>query len=707
MALLYGVPLVLGSVGTYFAGSMFDETEESTTTPTDSAASILSPQSTETAPGGSANVNVSGAPNTNTSSFMPSINITTPSFMGGPAQQPQQSSWFGGPARPQSSWFGGPTYPPQQQQSSWFGGPAAPPQQQSSFFGGPVAAPPQQQSSFFGGPVAAPPAPTAVINSIPLNPELSGDSVLKTVESAAPEVKGPSVLETADMSGPTGPSAMDEFLASAQAAKNSITNSAGENTALQPFVDEANKQIDDLTKHTGINALPEAQAALESIIGKFNEAVKAATPPPPPPTAPPSTDQAAVVPVEQPQAVTVADVPVAEPVMQTQSPQQAMTETVPEAVPPPEPEPEAQAEALPETVVAPSPTEPEAPRTMIPPSLVADNPFKDMTAEQIQQLAREETPPAAPQPEPEAATEGPTEAATEAAPSDIPVLISLSARPSVNEVNAFFNQQYMKSEKIEEQNKQSALNETKQSLNDFISESNGSPESLNASKKFNALEKTFIKERISRLAKREAYLKNISTKEASAAAAAAAKSAQLERQVRKATTRVGERGDGIPLDLKIRAKPGFFGTSNVPTFAVNEFFNQPFLTAAPGDAIGPNLLGPETSQEKLIAEAEEHFVIDPVAKMNTKERVKFVSMLQKWRADKPKREQLRKDYYNSLIQAGVSADEAQSEAYGPPAPAPPTEEPPVVPTEKEKLDGGNRKTRNNRRPNRWTYRRKH
>ena len=465
MALLYGVPLVLGSVGTYFAGSMFDETEESTTTPTESAASILSPQSTETAPGGSANVNVSGAPNTNTSSFMPSINITTPSFMGGPAQQPQQSSWFGrppqqqsswfgGPTYPpqqQSSWFGGPTYPPQQQQSSWFGGPAAPPQQQSSWFGGP-AAPPQQQSSFFGGPVAAPPAPTAVINSIPLNPELSGDSVLKTVESAAPEVKGPSVLETADMSGPTGPSAMDEFIASAQAAKNSITNSGGVNTALQPFVAEANKQIDDLTKQTGINALPEAQAALESIVGKFNDAVKAATPPPPPPTAPPtpeapppSADQAPVVPVEQPQQVTVADVPVAEPVTQTQSPQQAMTETLPEAVRPPEPapepapeaqaeaipetavvpsptepeaqaealpetvvapsptEPEAQAEALPETAVVPSPTEPEAPRTMIPPSLVADNPFKDMTAEQIRELAREGMPPAAPQPEPEAA----------------------------------------------------------------------------------------------------------------------------------------------------------------------------------------------------------------------------------------------------------------------------------------------------------------
>ena len=414
MALLYGIPLILGSVGTYFAGSMFDESEESTTTPTDSAASILSPQSTESAPGASSNVNVTGAPNTNTSSFMPSINITTPSFMGGPAQQPQQSSWFGGPARPQSSWFGGPTYPPQQQ-SSFFGGPTVPPQQQSSFFGGP-AVPPQQQSSFFGAPASAPiqPAPTAVINSLPPGPELSGESVLNTTNTSGPT--GPSVIETADLSGPTGPSAMDDFLAAAQKAKDALATSAGNNTALQPFVDEANKQIDDLTKQTGINALPEAQAALESIIGKFNKAVEDATPPPPP-TAPPtpeeapqSADQAPVVPVEQPQAVTVADVPVGEPATQAQTPQQAMTETVPEAVPPPEPapepapeaqaealpetvvvpsppEPEAQAEALPENVVVPSPPEPAAPPATIPSSILPDNPFQAMTPEVIQELA--------------------------------------------------------------------------------------------------------------------------------------------------------------------------------------------------------------------------------------------------------------------------------------------------------------------------------
>jgi len=411
MALLYGIPLILGSVGTYFAGSMFDETEESTTTPTDSAASILSPQSTESAPGASSNVNVTGAPNTNTSSFMPSINITTPSMFGGPSQQPQQSSWFGGPARPQSSWFGGPTYPPQQQ-SSFFGGPTVPPQQQSSFFGAPASAPLQ-------------PAPTAVINSLPPGPELSGESVLNTTNTSGPTgpsvietadlsgPTGPSVIETADMSGPTGPSAMDDFLAAAQKAKDALATSAGNNTALQPFVDEANKQIDDLTKQTGINALPEAQAALESIIGKFNKAVEDATPPPPPPSAPPipealpqSLDQAPVVPVEQPQAVTVADVPVAEPATQAQTPQQAMTETVPEAVPPPEPAPEAQAEAPPETVVVPSPPEPEAqaeaqpetlvlpsppepaaPPATIPSSILPDNPFQAMTPEVIQELA--------------------------------------------------------------------------------------------------------------------------------------------------------------------------------------------------------------------------------------------------------------------------------------------------------------------------------
>jgi hypothetical protein len=178
-------------------------------------------------------------------------------------------------------------------------------------------------------------------------------------------------------------------------------------------VDEANKQIDDLTKQTGINALPEAQAALESIIGKFNKAVEDATPPPPPPSAPPipealpqSLDQAPVVPVEQPQAVTVADVPVAEPATQAQTPQQAMTETVPEAVPPPEPAPEAQAEAPPETVVVPSPPEPEAqaeaqpetlvlpsppepaaPPATIPSSILPDNPFQAMTPEVIQELA--------------------------------------------------------------------------------------------------------------------------------------------------------------------------------------------------------------------------------------------------------------------------------------------------------------------------------
>jgi len=236
------------------------------------------------------------------------------------------------------------------------------------------------------------------------------------VESAAPQAKGPSVLETADMSGPTGPSAMDDFLAAAQKAKDALVTSAGNNTALQPFVDEANKQIDDLTKQTGINALPEAQAALESIIGKFNKAVEDATPPPPP-TAPPtpeeapqSADQAPVVPVEQPQAVTVADVPVAEPATQAQTPEQAMTETVPEAVPPPEPapepapeaqaeslpetvvvpsppEPEAQAEAQPETLVLPSPPEPAAPPATIPSSILPDNPFQAMTPEVIQELA--------------------------------------------------------------------------------------------------------------------------------------------------------------------------------------------------------------------------------------------------------------------------------------------------------------------------------
>jgi hypothetical protein len=206
---------------------------------------------------------------------------------------------------------------------------------------------------------------------------------------------------------------MDDFLAAAQKAKDALATSAGNNTALQPFVDEANKQIDDLTKQTGINALPEAQAALESIIGKFNKAVEDATPPPPPPSAPPipealpqSLDQAPVVPVEQPQAVTVADVPVAEPATQAQTPQQAMTETVPEAVPPPEPAPEAQAEAPPETVVVPSPPEPEAqaeaqpetlvlpsppepaaPPATIPSSILPDNPFQAMTPEVIQELA--------------------------------------------------------------------------------------------------------------------------------------------------------------------------------------------------------------------------------------------------------------------------------------------------------------------------------
>ena len=252
----------------------------------------------------------------------------------------------------------------------------------------------------------------------------------------------------------------------------------------------------------------------------------------------------------------------------------------------------------------------------------------------------------------------------------------------------------MKSEKIDEQSKQTALRETKQSLNDFVSESSASKESLDASDKFNALEQTFINESKTRRAKREAYLKNISNKEAAAAAAAAADKAQRDRRVREATRRVGDRGDGIPLDLKIRATKGLLGTSNIPTFGVNEFFNQPFLTAARGNVLGPKLLGPETSQEKLIAEAQEHFVTDSVARMNTKERIKFNSMLQKWRADKPKREKLRKDYYNSLIQSGVSADEAQIQTYGPG----------VTPT---KTTGGNRKTRNNRRPNRWTHRRKH
>jgi hypothetical protein len=98
MALLYGIPLLLGSAGAFFAGSMFDEKEEEVVPVSEPGASILSPQSTETAPGGSNQVT-----GTNTSSFMPSINITAPGWMGGPPQQQppqQQSSWFGGPAAP-------------------------------------------------------------------------------------------------------------------------------------------------------------------------------------------------------------------------------------------------------------------------------------------------------------------------------------------------------------------------------------------------------------------------------------------------------------------------------------------------------------------------------------------------------------------------------------------------------------------------------
>ena len=74
MAMIYGVPLLLGSVGSYFVGNMLEELK-------------TEPQ---------------------------------------PQAEPQaQSSWFGGPAQPQSqpqsSWFGGPAQYAQQPQSSWFG----------------------------------------------------------------------------------------------------------------------------------------------------------------------------------------------------------------------------------------------------------------------------------------------------------------------------------------------------------------------------------------------------------------------------------------------------------------------------------------------------------------------------------------------------------------------------------------------------------
>jgi len=140
MAMIYGVPLLLGSVGSYFVGNMLEELK--------------------TEPEPQAQSSWFGGPEQPEQQF------------GGPAQYPQQpqaqSSWFGGPAQQpqaQSSWFGGPAQQPQAQ-SSWFGGPAQYPQQpqtQSSWFGGPAQYPqhPQAQSSWFGGPAQYPQQPQA------------------------------------------------------------------------------------------------------------------------------------------------------------------------------------------------------------------------------------------------------------------------------------------------------------------------------------------------------------------------------------------------------------------------------------------------------------------------------------------------------------------------------------------------------------------
>jgi len=193
MAMLYGVPLILGSVGAYFIGNMFEEglkEDEELPLQTQSPEYVLSPQSSIQAPApvsNSVGVNTTGSKNT--TSFTPSINITAPSWPGGP-QQPQypqyrQSSWFGGPQQPQY---------PQYRQSSWFGGP-----QQPQYPQPPVGAPTQnqaQQPSLLETlPVTSLAAMMTPAPPTPLSTEKSPEPVQYTTPPAATDVPAPVHVE--------------------------------------------------------------------------------------------------------------------------------------------------------------------------------------------------------------------------------------------------------------------------------------------------------------------------------------------------------------------------------------------------------------------------------------------------------------------------------------------------------------------------------
>ena len=272
MALLYGVPLLLGSAGAFFAGSMFDEKNDEVAPVSESGASILSPQSTQSAPGAP-----SQATSTNTSSFMPSINISTPSWMGGPpapvAPPQQQSSMFGGPVAPQ------------QQQSSWFGAPAAPPpQQQSSLFGGPVAPPPPSAPTIVPQPTPAVTAPDALqeaVGQVPpagtgpdaleeaagkIPPEGTGpDALQEVVGQVPPEGTGPDALEEAAGKIPpegTGPDALEEAAghgAPASTGPDALEDAAGKTPPAGTGPDALEEVLDKIpSANTGPDALEEA-----------------------------------------------------------------------------------------------------------------------------------------------------------------------------------------------------------------------------------------------------------------------------------------------------------------------------------------------------------------------------------------------------------------------------------------------------------------
>jgi len=309
---------------------MFDEKEEVAPEISDPGASILSPQSTATAPN-----QVTG---TNTSSFMPSINITAPGWMG---QQPQQqSSWFGGPVTPAPVQAPAPAPTPTVLDTIVPPSTPAGPDALEEAVGQvpPSGTGPDALEDAVGklppagtGPDALedavgklPPAgtgPDALEDAVgKLPPAGTGpDALEEAVSQVPPSGTGPDALEEAVSQVPpsgTGPDALDDV--SSVAAENLAPPPPGTEDALSqvgPALEEPVKEIQDETKRADRDAVPEAAALVGSLFSNAKAAVTGspvapsappadATPsaPPAPEPATPSTTQDTPTPVEVPLA---------------------------------------------------------------------------------------------------------------------------------------------------------------------------------------------------------------------------------------------------------------------------------------------------------------------------------------------------------------------------------------------------------------------